>query len=83
MVSLHDASFLDLVMFCADRSIHRRLGKKEKMTGHSTHSRGTDESFRFGTLHQSCACTHRHLVTSPYGGTSAFAFLVAWFPSRW
>ena len=23
------------------------------------------------------------LVTSPYGGTGAFAFLVAWFPSRW
>ena len=23
------------------------------------------------------------LVTSSFGGTSAFAFLVAWFPSRW
>ena len=23
------------------------------------------------------------LVTSPYGGTGAFVFLVAWFPSRW
>ena len=23
------------------------------------------------------------LVTSSHGGTSCFAFLVAWFPSRW
>ena len=102
VVSLHlgslpeavgEASLLDLAMFQAIRSIHRRSGKKEQMTSHAavdliaqrkanTTEQGTAHtaeapatrrewergrrslgwSFRFGTLHQSCACTHRHRI---------------------
>ena len=99
VVSLHldslpeavgEASLLDLVMFQAIRSIHRRLSKKEQMTSYAAvdlmdSAQRTEEgtahtaeasatrrvvergrsrgwSFRFGTSHQSCACTHRRRV---------------------
>ena len=66
-------------------SEHDRTGR----TAHTAEAPATRRVVGRGRARSAIACGFclvlrlSLLVTSSHGGTSAFAFLVAWFPSRW
>ena len=67
----------------------RTANTTEQGTAHTAEAPATRRVVGRGRARSAIACGFclvlrlSLLVTSSHGGTSAFAFLVAWFPSRW